>query len=154
MLVTHLPPEEAPPEPQQGIPPPRPGDLLRAAGALGWPGVAAAGWALGPGEDSWRSGVQAMDDGARMAFWHEWGSSSHAVVEEIAEEASAAGDDPGARADGIRRAVRAAGLDAGLAEDLVQRDVTLDAARAEIVGQLASRQAVLPKRGPGRADDP
>jgi len=55
-----------------------------------------------------------------------------------------------ARAGGIRTAVRQAGLEVSVGDEMVARaDLTLDAARAEVLEQLASASDALPARSAG-----
>lgn len=62
----------------------------------------------------------------------------------IAEERTRAAD--------IRTAVRAANLEATYADELINSNMTIDAARAAVLGKLAERSNVDPKPGPGRIE--
>jgi hypothetical protein len=53
---------------QSYVPPPAAGDVLRAAGAHGWPGVVVGGVVV-EGAAVWRAAVQAADGPARLALW-------------------------------------------------------------------------------------
>ncbi|MBM4439635.1 MAG: hypothetical protein FJ027_04375 [Candidatus Rokubacteria bacterium] len=55
--------------------PPTAGDLLIAAGALGWPAVDVAGHSIDASEAAWRAAAEQMDAAERLAFWHAWGAS-------------------------------------------------------------------------------
>ena len=62
----------------------------------------------------------------------------------IAEERTRAAD--------IRTAVRSANLDATYADELVNSNVSIDAARAAVLGKLAERSNAEPKPSPGRIE--